>query len=165
MPAEAPDLRLYGTRDEYVADVAELIGERRVNLIGQSLGGHTAMLVAARHPELVARLVVIEASPERDAEAPERIRLFFGALPSVYGAAMDPEQAAATVAEIAARDWWEEWRRIQAPVLVVRGENGHLDPDVARRMDPAAVTIARAGHDVHLDEPAALADAISGFLA
>jgi pimeloyl-ACP methyl ester carboxylesterase len=165
VPAEAPDLRAYGTRDEYVAEVVELIDARRVNLIGQSLGGHTAMLVAARHPQLVERLVVIEASPERDPDGPKRIRAFFEALPDAYGTTIDQGQAAATVEEIATRDWWEEWRRIECPVLVVRGEHGHLDPGVARRMDEGAVTIAGAGHDVHLERPEALAEEISTFLA
>jgi pimeloyl-ACP methyl ester carboxylesterase len=165
IPAEAPDLRPYGTRDEYVADVVELIAGRRVTLIGQSLGGHTGMLVAAHHPELVERLVVIEASPERDPDAPERIRAFFEAMPDAYGIAMDPEQAAKTLEEIAAQDSWDEWRRIKCPVFVIRGERGHLDAALARRMHPEAVTIADAGHDVHLDQPEALADAISPFLA
>jgi pimeloyl-ACP methyl ester carboxylesterase len=148
-----------------VADVVELIGGRRVNLIGQSLGGHTAMLVAARHAELVERLVVIEASPERDAGVSHRVRTFFAAHPDAYHGAVDPELAAATVSELELRDWWSEWRCIRCPVLVVRGEHGLLGADVARRMHPDAVTIEGAGHDVQLDEPAALADAIVRFLA
>jgi pimeloyl-ACP methyl ester carboxylesterase len=34
-----------------------------VVLVGQSLGGHTAMLVAAARPDLVRALVLVEASP------------------------------------------------------------------------------------------------------
>jgi pimeloyl-ACP methyl ester carboxylesterase len=34
-----------------------------VILVGQSLGGHTAMLTAAAHPELVRALVLVEAGP------------------------------------------------------------------------------------------------------
>lgn len=165
VPAEAPDLRLYGTRDEYVNDVVELIRGRRVVLIGQSLGGHTAMLVAARCPELVEALVVIEASPERDPGVAQRVRKFFAADPEAYGGGVDPEAAAATVSGLERRDWWSEWRSIRCPVLVVRGERGELDHEVAARMDPGAVTIAGAGHDVHLDQPDALAEAVSAFLA
>ena len=100
VPAEAPDLRPYGTRDEHVADAVELMAGRRLLLIGQSLGGHTAMLAAARHPELAERLVVIEASPERDPDGPERIRTFFEAIPAAYAVALDPAQSAASVEEI-----------------------------------------------------------------
>jgi pimeloyl-ACP methyl ester carboxylesterase len=165
VPAEAPDLRSYGTRDEYVADVLGLIAGRRVVLIAQSLGGHTAMLVAAQHPELVERLVMIEASPERDPEAPERVRALFEANPDAYGGGVNWDAAVATVAELAMRDWWREWSLIRCPVLVVRGERGELDPAVAERMaasnpNAVVVVVAAAGHDVHLDQPEALADAI-----
>src|SRR6478609_89839 len=71
------------------------------------------MLVAARHPELVERVVVIEASPERDPGAAERIRAFFAANPGAYGGGIDPELAAATVSELELRDWWDEWRSIR----------------------------------------------------
>jgi pimeloyl-ACP methyl ester carboxylesterase len=121
------------------------------------------MLVAARHPELVERLVVIEASPERGPEAPERVRAFFRVNPDTYGGRVDPDAAAETMRELAERDWWDEWGRISCPVLVVRGEHGQLDAAVARRMHPDAVTIAGAGHDVHLDQPDALADAIQAW--
>jgi pimeloyl-ACP methyl ester carboxylesterase len=170
VPAQAPDLSPYGTRDEYVGDVVELIEEPPVLLIGQSLGGHTAMLVAARHPDLVARLVLIEASPERDDGVVERVRAYFEGNPSAYGAPVDPDAVAQTVAELEERDWWDEFGRIQCPVLIVRGEHGHLDPEVVASMQAAnrkagAVTIAGAGHDVHLDEPDALAEAIQAWLS
>ncbi|GAB2809719.1 alpha/beta hydrolase [Actinoallomurus bryophytorum] len=38
-------------------------GPEPVVLVGQSLGGHTAMLVAAARPDLVRALVMVEASP------------------------------------------------------------------------------------------------------
>jgi pimeloyl-ACP methyl ester carboxylesterase len=166
IPAEAPGLRLYGTRDEYVDEVVRLIGARRATLIGQSLGGHTAMLVAARHPELVERLVMIEASPERDEDVSERVRAFFTENPAAYGSAIDPDAAAATVSELEVRDWWGEWRSIRCPALVLRGEHGHVDASTVERMcvenaNATAVTIPGAGHDVHLDRPEAVADAIT----
>jgi pimeloyl-ACP methyl ester carboxylesterase len=168
IPAQAPDLRRYGTRDEYLADVVDLIGAEPVLLIGQSLGGHTAMLVAARHPELVERLVVIEASPERDPSAREAVRKFFEANPGAYGDPIDPDRAAACLDEIAERDFWDDWRTIRCPVLVVRAEPGGHSADVVARMcaenaNAESVAIAGAGHDVHLDQPTALADAIERF--
>ncbi|MGH3014334.1 MAG: alpha/beta fold hydrolase [Gaiellaceae bacterium] len=71
----APDQRGHGRTerrpadvscDAFVADVAALLERLERSpalLIGQSLGGQTAFLVAARRPDLVGALVVAEASP------------------------------------------------------------------------------------------------------
>jgi pimeloyl-ACP methyl ester carboxylesterase len=74
--AIAPDLRGYNlseapprVRDyrarELVADVADLIRQcdGRCHLVGHDWGGAIAWLVAARHPELVEKLVVLNAPP------------------------------------------------------------------------------------------------------
>ncbi|HEV7707755.1 MAG TPA: alpha/beta hydrolase [Asanoa sp.] len=53
------------SRRAYVEDVVAVVGEvaggRPVTVVGQSMGGHTAMLFAAWHPNLVHRLVLLEA--------------------------------------------------------------------------------------------------------
>ncbi|MFD3679130.1 alpha/beta fold hydrolase [Streptomyces sp. NPDC058613] len=54
------------SRAAYVADVVAVVdqlGLRRPVLIGQSMGGNTAMLTAAAHPELISALVLVEAGP------------------------------------------------------------------------------------------------------
>ncbi|MFC8900559.1 alpha/beta fold hydrolase [Streptomyces cinereoruber] len=54
------------SRAAYVADVVavlEGLGLRRPVLVGQSLGGHTAMLAAAAHPGLFRALALVEAGP------------------------------------------------------------------------------------------------------
>jgi pimeloyl-ACP methyl ester carboxylesterase len=59
------------SREAHVADVADAIRQLDLGpvlLVGQSLGGHLAMLVAARHPDLVRGLVVAEASPIQASE-------------------------------------------------------------------------------------------------
>src|SRR5881396_1060754 len=65
------------SRDAFVSDVVawmdRLTLEKAV-LVGQSLGGHTAFLTAARHPSLVAGLIVAEASPESDPTSIEVVR-------------------------------------------------------------------------------------------
>ncbi|WP_433007076.1 alpha/beta fold hydrolase [Kribbella sp. CA-294648] len=68
------DLRNHGTSPhtetmsypEMAADVAETIaglGVGPVALVGHSMGGKTAMLTALSHPEVVERLVVVDAAP------------------------------------------------------------------------------------------------------
>ncbi|WP_418960953.1 alpha/beta fold hydrolase [Streptomyces tritici] len=54
------------SRAAYVADVVavlDALGLERAVLAGQSLGGHTALLTAAAHPDRVAALVLVDASP------------------------------------------------------------------------------------------------------
>ncbi|MGV1049203.1 MAG: alpha/beta fold hydrolase [Solirubrobacterales bacterium] len=64
------------SRAAMVADVAfvvERLDLAPVLLVGQSLGGQLALLVASRHPRLVRALVVAEASPAGGAEAAEAV--------------------------------------------------------------------------------------------
>ncbi|MFC8663894.1 alpha/beta fold hydrolase [Streptomyces sp. NPDC057199] len=52
------------SRAAYVADVIAVVDQLALRppvLVGQSLGGHTAMLAAAAHPGLVRALVLVEA--------------------------------------------------------------------------------------------------------
>lgn len=54
------------SRSAHIADVVAVVEQldlAPVVLVGQSLGGQLALLVAARHPELVRGLVIAEASP------------------------------------------------------------------------------------------------------
>jgi pimeloyl-ACP methyl ester carboxylesterase len=73
------------SRAAFVADAVatiEQLGLAPVILIGQSLGGHTALLVAAEQPGLVRALVVAEASPaEVEPDAPERVGALLSAWP------------------------------------------------------------------------------------
>jgi pimeloyl-ACP methyl ester carboxylesterase len=186
------------TRAAHVADAAALITSLSpppVTLVGQSLGGHTALLLAATHPHLVDRLVLLEAGPwQAPADLPDRIANWLDTWPVPF-----PTPAAATaffgheawarslehradgwwprvdrdvmvesVRELTTRDHWPEWSRIRCPTLVIRGENGTMpEPDFHRmRTHPTAhcVTIPNAGHDVHLDQPAAVHETIEDFL-
>jgi pimeloyl-ACP methyl ester carboxylesterase len=54
------------SRAAYVTDVVAVLDQLGLDepvLIGQSLGGHTAMLATAAHPDLVHALVLVEAGP------------------------------------------------------------------------------------------------------
>jgi pimeloyl-ACP methyl ester carboxylesterase len=52
------------SREAFVGDVVAVLddlGATTAAVVGQSLGGHTAMLLAAAHPERVDRLVLVES--------------------------------------------------------------------------------------------------------
>ncbi len=160
------------SREAYVADVVRVIGAvgPPAVLVGQSMGGHTAMLVAAARPDLVSGLVLLEAGaaggsgdhtamgeyfrswpvpfPSRAAAA-----AFLGAAPLaqawVADLAAGPDgfrprfDADVMVAAISAVDAprWAEWEQVSAPTLAVFGENGMFD-------EAARAEFVRRGRDV-----------------
>ena len=189
------------SREAFVADAIAAIDELALApavLIGQSLGGHTAFLVATARPDLVRGLVIAEASPaEAKPGQPEEIRKLLSAWPAFPSRAAAQEFFGGTPA---GRAWarnldetqnglvpafevdvmveaiaaasdarWDEWRQIQAPTLIVRGEHGDLSEeeatDMARALPVAELVTLPGGHDVHLDEPEAWRAAVEGFLA
>jgi pimeloyl-ACP methyl ester carboxylesterase len=183
------------SRAAFVADAAaaiERLAGGRAAVIGQSLGGHTAFLLAARHPELVGALAVAEASPAGgDPGLPIRVGKalsdwpvpfasreaaieFFGNAAWADGLEdgrprFDVDVMMGALAEVAVRSYWDEWAAIRCPTLVVRGQNGDVAPETVAEMRerlPAArfVTIAGAGHDLHLDRPGAFRAAVERFL-
>ena len=173
------------SREAHVSDVVrvvESLGCAPVALVGQSMGGHTAMLVAAARPDLVARLVLLEAGaggegagaggvgdffsgwpvPFADAEA-ARAHLGDGPLARAWAADLEARDgglwprfdAAAMAATIAAveRPRWREWESVTAPTLVVYGSDGMFDEEQKARF------VAR-GRDVRrVDLPGASHDA------
>ncbi|MFF5468644.1 alpha/beta fold hydrolase [Streptomyces achromogenes] len=82
------------SRTAFVADVvavAARLGLDRPVLVGQSLGGHTALLTAAAHPALVRALVLVEAAPRvPDPRAPLAIGAWLDSWPVPF-----PSRAAA----------------------------------------------------------------------
>jgi pimeloyl-ACP methyl ester carboxylesterase len=89
----APEARGHGRSERRPQDVspeafvldAELWLERLAPtptiVVGQSLGGITALLLAARRPDLVRGLVVAEATPAGDPEAVGVVRRWFASWP------------------------------------------------------------------------------------
>ncbi len=185
-------------------DVAKVIehvaGGGPVVLVGQSLGGILAFVTAARHPELVQHLVVVEASPAGPhLDAPGRIerwlhswprpfpdqrgaQAFFGGSPHAEGwvdgleeradglwPRWDADVLVAMMASASARDWWDSWSAVRCPALLVRGDRGWIPEAELVAMAhwlPSAkvVTVAGAGHDVHLDKSEELVAAIAAFI-
>jgi len=145
------------SREAFVSDVVQVIEatvDSPVILIGQSLGGHTAMLLAAARPDLVAKLVLLEGGAGGGSSAEnERIGDFFRSWPVPFAntsAARDflgdgplvrawvddlKEEADGLWPRFNAdvmvatmnnvlRPRWAEWESVIAPTLVVYSEAG-----------------------------------------
>jgi pimeloyl-ACP methyl ester carboxylesterase len=168
----------------------------RPTLLGQSLGGHTALLTAAAHPSLVAALILVEAGPGGPTpDLPEHIGGWLDTWPqpfptpaaatSFFGhetwsknlekhadgwyVRADRQTMLAAIAEPATNAYWRDWTRVTCPTLVIHGENGTMPaPELTemqtRRPSTRVVTIEDAGHDVHLDQPGRLHEAMAPFL-
>lgn len=145
------------SRDAYVEDAIALIEYvipgHRVHLAGQSMGAHTAMLAAAKRPDLVDSLVLLESDagsgnseeasalgayfaswpvPFEDEEAAKKY-LGESAIGSAWVAAMERRNDGlwprfdADIMESSIRrvmiPRWDEWLSVQARTLVIYADN------------------------------------------
>jgi pimeloyl-ACP methyl ester carboxylesterase len=145
--------------------VLDALGLDRADVLGHSLGGAVALLVAQTAPARVSRLVLEDVGPlrRRERPTPERpdgpLPFDWRALEAVYAEYADPDPG-----------WWERLPAVTARTLIVAGgpessiPQEELAEAAAQLRDCTLVTI-RAGHFVHDAEPAAFAAAVLGFLA
>jgi pimeloyl-ACP methyl ester carboxylesterase len=155
----------------------ELLGLAPAVVIGQSLGGHTAFLLAARRPELVRAVVAVPFARREEALG------FFG--DTTWGRAwtdgleeradglrpaFEIDMMVPSLAETSQRDYWDEWRRVSCPTLVVRAGDDGVPEELVERMvgeaqNATSAVVPDAGHDLHLYQPERWRDVIEAFLA
>jgi len=102
----APDWRGFGLTDtpntdnfwfpDYMADLDQLldhyVGERQVNLVGHSMGGHIATMYSGIRPERIQKLINLEGfgmPTTRPAQAPSRLAQWMDQLKAVQRGEMD----------------------------------------------------------------------------
>lgn len=191
------------SREAYVQDTIKVIEQycdAPIVLIGQSMGGLNAFLVAAKYPDLVKALIVIEATPEPDPKAQDNIRnwleswpvpfrnfddakRFFGGdtlygrtfaesmekRPDGYWPAFNNEDMIHSIKDVVSQNYWEDWRKISCPTLVVGGEKSFISQDLLRIMaknitDGRYICISEAGHDLHLEVSSTFREVVESFL-
>jgi 3-oxoadipate enol-lactonase len=172
----APDLRGHGHSDwpgDYSVELmeADVLGFLdalkldRVELIGHSMGGLVAYLLAGDHPERVRRLILedVAALLPRKRSAPERPE---GEL------SYDWEMVLAIRRQIDDLDsaWLERLGQITAETLVIGGGAPSYIPqewvvELARQIPGAQMETIPAGHLIHNADPEAFSRMAMGFLS
>lgn len=155
--------------DAMAADVTGLwqtLGDTRVTVVGHSLGGVVAYLLAASEGDRVLRLVIEDIAPPRSGQPrrpiPDRptheVPFDRPVVPAILSEGNDPDPA-----------WWSALGRITAPTLIVGGgpsstvDQRELEAAAEAIKDCKLVTI-NAGHHVHATDPAAFVTAVDAFL-
>ncbi|MGV0626890.1 alpha/beta fold hydrolase [Mycolicibacter minnesotensis] len=170
-----------------------------VRLIGHSMGGLHSWCLAARHPELVSALVVEDMAPDFKGRTTGAWEPWAYALPVEYAAAEQviaefgdiagryfleafdrtetgwrlhgrPERWLQIAAEWGTRDYWQQWRAVRAPALLIEAGNSVTPPGQMRQMhrlgfDSTYLHVPDAGHLVHDDAPQIYREAVESFLS
>ncbi|MFE4452825.1 alpha/beta fold hydrolase [Streptomyces sp. NPDC056796] len=133
-------------------------------VVGHSMGGTAALLLAERHPALVGALVVEDPPPLLPLDPP---RPPAERPPGELG--YDWRVVPSTDAQLNAPDPGvrESLAEITAPALVVGGSRSHVDQEqlawIARQIPGGRFASVDAGHLVHTDNPKAFLAVLRAF--
>jgi pimeloyl-ACP methyl ester carboxylesterase len=169
-----PDLRGHGRSDwpgDYslkamandVVGMLDALGGP-VDLVGHSMGGLVACLVASRRPDLVCRLVLEDVgllrprAPQPPARPEGDLDFDWRVVEQVRPEVDQPDPA-----------WRDTAARIAVPTLVIGGGASSFLPqdqvaDLARTIPDARQVTIDAGHLVHATQPAAFVSALRSFV-
>lgn len=150
-------------RDD-VLGVMDQLGLDQVNLLGHSMGGTVAYLIAEEEPGRIERLVLEDTPPPWPWERaiPDRpttpVPFDWAVVPAIYGQLSHPDPA-----------WWDRVTAITAPTLIIGGgPDSHIPQDklkeAADRLPNSTLQVIPAGHDVHGACPAEFTAAVLEFL-
>jgi len=166
-PGEGTDTYAYETMRDDIREFLTSLGVDRADVVGHSLGGAVAYLLAQKAPDVVRRLVLEDVPapipldpPRPPAERPD------GDLP------FDWAMIRATDAQrnVPAPVWWDHMGRITMPTLLIGGGPTSLVPQeqittLAELIPDARLVTIDAGHLVHETQPEEFLAAIGEFLA
>ncbi len=180
----ADSYRLDDFRDD-LQFVVDALGVERFDLLGHSLGAHTALRLAIAQPGRVRRLVLEEVPPmpRDDADVDEGVVVSAGLgerLRGVRDVVTNPypflrfdrslPDQVGTQFQVPEPDWWDALPTVSAPTLVISGgRRSFLPPHHLQTLSEALPAgrfrIIDAGHSVHRDRPAEFETAATDFLA
>jgi 3-oxoadipate enol-lactonase len=150
-------------RDD-VLGVLDHLGLTRTSVVGHSMGGTVAYLIAEAQPGRVDRLILEDTPPPfpRSRATPSRpdgpLPFDWAVVPALVNQLNDPDPA-----------WWDRLIDITATSLIIAGgPSSHVPQDklaeVADRIPTCELRTIPAGHHVHETKPAEFAAAALAFL-
>ncbi|WP_322860384.1 alpha/beta hydrolase [Mycobacterium europaeum] len=173
--------------------------EAPVTLLGHSMGALHAWCLAAQHPELVSALVLEDMAPDFrgrttgpwepwlhalpvEFDSAERVIEEFGPVAGRYFLeAFDrtatgwrlhghPARWIEIAAEWGTRDFWEQWRAVRAPALLIEAGDSVTPAGQMREMAETGssttyLRVQPAGHLIHDDAPRDYRRAVESFFA
>lgn len=171
---------------------------RPVMLVGHSMGALHSWCLAAARPELARAVVVEDMAPDFRGRTTGPWEPWVHALPVEFGSAQEVYDEFGPVAgqyfleafdrtsmgwrlhgypqwwlDIAAqwgtRDYWQQWRDVRVPTLLMEAGNSVAPPGQMRRMaeigkDTRYLHVPGAGHLIHDDAPEVYREAVTEFL-
>ncbi|GAB1824236.1 hypothetical protein HerbRD11066_74000 [Herbidospora sp. RD11066] len=172
----APDLRGHGASPRHAhygleamaADTLAFLDARgltQIDLVGHSMGGRVATLVARDRPGLVRRLVLEDSFPA--AREPQVIEPYEVTGDEDY----DPSVVDVIRTDVRRIDpvWWARLSELTMPVLVVGGGLSELVPQEALAEFTEALphgrrVVLKTGHSVHSEDPEGFVKEVAAFL-
>jgi pimeloyl-ACP methyl ester carboxylesterase len=151
-------------RDDVLAFL-DAAGIERCVLIGHSMGGTVAVLLAQAAPHRVSHLVLEDSTAPRPGAMPrpplptpaEPTPFDFAAVNQIRAQLTDPDPA-----------WWQKLADLQVPTLIISGTESPLPhellADAAGRIPGATLASVTAGHNVHIEQPTAFVTELHRFL-
>ncbi|MEV6610021.1 alpha/beta fold hydrolase [Kutzneria sp. NPDC051319] len=168
--SRAADYTLAGFRDDIVGLLDEL-GLRQVDLVGHSLGGRVAAMIALEQPGRVRRLVLEDTPPPPHEPGPPPTRSLASLAELLVWRAFDRAMVRPVVTQFRTPDpfWWSRLPAVAAPTLLVHGGPGshvRLDhvTEMTRRLPNGRLVAIAAGHRVHSRCPNQFRDVVVPFL-
>lgn len=168
-------------------------------LVGHSMGALHSWCLAAARPELARAVVVEDMAPDFRGRTTGPWEPWVHALPVEFGSAQEVYDEFGPVAgryfleafdrtatgwrlhgypqwwlDIAAqwgtRDYWQQWRDVRVPTLLIEAGNSVAPPGQMREMaeigkDTRYLHVPGAGHLIHDDAPEVYREAVTGFLS